>query len=127
MRRWMLGAAAAALLLGGSMSVQADQPVYDVLISGGVIYDGTGGAPYVGDVAIEGDRIAFVGPSGRVRGEATVDASGKEVFRQSLSGPEVQQTIGFGLVGANQTRRISVPIELPLDGGTIEATYTAES
>ena len=55
------------------------------------------------------------------------DASGKEVFRQSLSGPEVQQTIGFGLVGANQTRRISVPIELPLDGGTIEATYTAES
>lgn len=54
------------------------------------------------------------------------DASGKEVFRQSLSGPEVQQTIGFGLVGANQTRRITVPIELPLDGGTVEASYTAE-
>lgn len=54
------------------------------------------------------------------------DAAGKEVFRQSLSGPEVQQTIGFGLVGANQTRRITVPLELPLDGGTVEASYTPE-
>jgi fimbrial chaperone protein len=55
------------------------------------------------------------------------DASGNEVFRQSMSGPEVQQTIGFGLVGANQTRRIAVPIELPVDGGTVEASFTAES
>lgn len=55
------------------------------------------------------------------------DASGKEIFRQSMSGPEVQQTIGFGLVGANQTRRIMVPVELPLDGGTVEASFTAES
>lgn len=54
------------------------------------------------------------------------DASGAEVFRQSLSGPEVQQTIGFGLVGANQTRRISVPIVLPVDGGTVEASYSPE-
>jgi len=55
------------------------------------------------------------------------DTSGKEVFRQSLSGPEVQQTIGFGLVGANQTRRITVPLVLPLDGGTVEASYTSEN
>ena len=55
------------------------------------------------------------------------DASGKEIFRQSMSGPEVQQTIGFGLVGANQTRRIMVPVALPLDGGTVEASFTAES
>lgn len=79
MRNWMFGAAAALLMLAGSASVQADQPVYDVVIRGGTIYDGAGGEPFVGDVAIEGDRIAFVGPSGRVRGETTVDAAGKAV------------------------------------------------
>ncbi len=84
MRKWMTGAAVAALVLGAGGvfalgTARADQPVYDVVITGGTIYDGTGGAPYVGDVAIEGDRIAFVGPSGHVRGERTVDAAGKAV------------------------------------------------
>ena len=32
---------------------------WDVVIRGGTIYDGSGGAPYVGDVAIKGDRIAY--------------------------------------------------------------------
>jgi fimbrial chaperone protein len=52
------------------------------------------------------------------------DASGKEVFRRAFTGPEVQQTIGFGLVGAGQTRRVIVPVELPLNGGSIEAQFT---
>ena len=38
---------------------------YDVVIRGGTIYDGGGGAPYVGDVAIRGDRIAAVAPAHR--------------------------------------------------------------
>jgi N-acyl-D-amino-acid deacylase len=83
MRKWMTGAAAAALLLGGAAAAwgaaQAAEPTYDVVIHGGTIYDGTGGAPFVGDVAIEGDRIAYVGPAGRVRGERVVDATGQAV------------------------------------------------
>lgn len=31
--------------------------VYDALILGGTIYDGSGGAAYVGDLAIAGDKI----------------------------------------------------------------------
>ena len=54
------------------------------------------------------------------------DAAGKEIFRRSLSGPEIQQTIGFGLIGANQSRVVQIPIELPSDGGTIDAEFTAE-
>jgi fimbrial chaperone protein len=54
------------------------------------------------------------------------DASGKEVFRRTLSGPEVQQTIGFGLVGAGQKRRVLIPIELPVQGGSLEAQFTPE-
>ena len=54
------------------------------------------------------------------------DAAGKEVFRKALSGPEIQQTIGYGLVGAGQTRRVIVPVELPQQGGRVEAEFTPE-
>lgn len=54
------------------------------------------------------------------------DADGKEIFRRSLSGPEIQQTIGFGLIGANQSRIVQLPIELPSGGGTVEAAFNAE-
>jgi len=54
------------------------------------------------------------------------DGSGREVFRRNLPGPEIQQTVGFGLIGAGQTRRVLIPIELPTDGGTIEAQFNAE-
>lgn len=54
------------------------------------------------------------------------DAGGKEVFRKALSGAEIQQTIGFGLVGGNQTRDMTLPIELPVAEGTLEASFTPE-
>ena len=54
------------------------------------------------------------------------DASGKEVFRRALSGPEIQQTVGYGLVGAGQIRRVVVPVELPQPGGRVEAEFTPE-
>jgi len=54
------------------------------------------------------------------------DASGREVFRRSLPGPELQQTIGFGLIGAGQTRRMVIPVELPTDGGSVEAQFTPD-
>jgi N-acyl-D-amino-acid deacylase len=50
-----------------------------MLIRGGTIYDGSGGAPYVGDVAIKGDKIVYVGPHAPGRAAKTVNASGKAV------------------------------------------------
>ena len=35
--------------------------MYDILIKNGTIYDGDGGKPYAGSVAISGDQIAAVG------------------------------------------------------------------
>ena len=72
--RKVLLLASVALFAGGA----APAPVHDVIIRGGTIYDGRGGAPYKGDVAIKGDRIVAVG---RVRGTArqTVDARGLAV------------------------------------------------
>jgi N-acyl-D-aspartate/D-glutamate deacylase len=35
--------------------------MYDLIIRGGTIVDGTGGEPYLGDVAVQGERIVAVG------------------------------------------------------------------
>jgi N-acyl-D-amino-acid deacylase len=51
---------------------------YSVLIHRGMIYDGSGNAPYVGDVALKGDRIACVG-SCPGRASKVIDATGKAV------------------------------------------------
>ncbi len=53
--------------------------MYDVLIRGGMIYDGSGGTPYAGSVAIDGDRIVGVGDLGRARGREEIDATGLAV------------------------------------------------
>jgi N-acyl-D-amino-acid deacylase len=66
------------LLLAGCATAPAE-PAYDVVIRGGTIYDGSGSAPYRGDVGIKGDRIAFVGPRLEGRGRNEVDAGGLAV------------------------------------------------
>lgn len=71
--RMGLAFAAAALLASA-----APPPAYDAVIRGGTIYDGSGGAPFVGDVAIKGDRIVAVGKVPG-RGVREVDAKGLAV------------------------------------------------
>ncbi|WP_188237574.1 N-acyl-D-amino-acid deacylase family protein [Sphingopyxis sp. LK2115] len=52
--------------------------MYDLVIRGGTVVDGSGGAPFVADVAIDGDRIVAVGANlGAGRDE--IDAGGKIV------------------------------------------------
>ena len=53
-------------------------PVYEVLIKGGTVYDGSGEAPVVADVGINADTIAAVGQL-KGRGRTTIDARGKAV------------------------------------------------
>jgi len=59
-------------------AVAAAEP-YDLLIDNGTIYDGSGGAPFVGDIGIKGDRIVYVGPQAPAAASRTVDASGLAV------------------------------------------------
>ena len=71
--------ALAALATGCATAPGQPEPGYDLVIRGGTIYDGSGGAPYVGDVAITGDRIAYVGASAPAPSERYVDAGGLAV------------------------------------------------
>ena len=54
-------------------------PAYDLIIRGGTVYDGLGGEPFVGDIAITGDRISAVGDLSGAAAAAEIDASGKAV------------------------------------------------
>jgi N-acyl-D-amino-acid deacylase len=51
----------------------------DLLVRGGLVYDGSGGAPFAGDVAISGDRIARVGDASGLEAPVTIDAAGMAV------------------------------------------------
>jgi N-acyl-D-amino-acid deacylase len=52
---------------------------YDIIIRNGMVYDGTGAAPIVADVAIADDTIAAIGSLAGVRGRLEVDAQGMAV------------------------------------------------
>jgi N-acyl-D-amino-acid deacylase len=68
----------APALLAVAAAATAQAPAYDIVIRGGTIYDGSGGEPYVGDVAVEDDRIVAVGAV-EGTGRHEVDAAGKAV------------------------------------------------
>jgi N-acyl-D-amino-acid deacylase len=67
------------LALAAIAAPAAAENLYDVILRGGTIYDGSGGKPYVGDVALRGDRIAKVGNLGDAKGKVEVDAKGMAV------------------------------------------------
>ena len=52
--------------------------MHDLVIRGGTIVDGNGGAPYRGDVAIDGDRITALGEAPG-KGRQEIDADGLAV------------------------------------------------
>src|SRR3546814_1597487 len=55
----------------------AAPPTYDIIIRQGTIYDGTGGAGMIGDVALRDGRIAFVGAHARGAARQVINARGK--------------------------------------------------
>lgn len=68
------------LLIAAAVTARAeDVRIYDLILRGGTVYDGSGGKPFVGDVAVSGDRIIAVGDLGRARGRTEVDAKGLAV------------------------------------------------
>ena len=69
---------ASSLLLSASAGARGAAPAYDVVIRGGTLYDGSGAAPVVGDIALKGDRIVAIGTVAG-RGRTEIDAKGMAV------------------------------------------------
>ena len=71
------------LVVLGVCTIQVDaqesQPIYDLILQGGTVYDGSGGAPSVADVAIIEDRIVAVGALSGARARRRLDVSGLAV------------------------------------------------
>lgn len=53
-----------------------------------------------------------------------VGADGRELSRKTMAANEIQQQIGFGLIGPETSRRFVTPIKLDSDQGTLEVTLT---
>ena len=68
------------LLLASGLACSATQRVHDIVVRDAMIYDGSGGKPYAGELAIDGDRIAYVGAQGGAgKGRTEIDAHGQAV------------------------------------------------
>jgi N-acyl-D-amino-acid deacylase len=70
-------------------SLHAQQ--YDVIVRGGTVYDGSGGAPVRADIGIRKDRIENIGDLKGARGRTEIDARGLAAapgFINMMSGPE---------------------------------------
>ena len=63
-------------LLALVISACSEPVSYDLILRGGTIIDGTDGEPYVGDVAISGDRIIAIGDLASASAVAEINVTG---------------------------------------------------
>src|SRR4051794_14790877 len=68
-----------ALLLALLLAGCTQAPKYDLILRHAHIYDGSGGAPFTGDIAVNHDTIAKIGDLGKATGKAEIDVHGLAV------------------------------------------------
>jgi len=74
----LVASAACARSMPGP-GVASPRPLYDAVIRGGTVYDGTGAPGVRADVAIRGDRVAMIGDLSNQPATVVVDATGLAV------------------------------------------------
>jgi dihydroorotase/N-acyl-D-amino-acid deacylase len=62
-----------------SQSKRADKAAFDIIIRNGKIVDGSGRPPFRADIAIDGDRIVYIGNLREARALRVIDARGQIV------------------------------------------------
>lgn len=67
------------MLLMGAIPVAPALAAPDTVLSGGMIYDGSGGTPWPGWVAITGDRISAMGKGTPPAASRTIDVKGQAI------------------------------------------------
>jgi N-acyl-D-amino-acid deacylase len=74
-----------------SSAIAANHGVHDTVIRHALVVDGSGKPPYTGDIAIDGDRITYVGVHAPGKGRNEIDAHGRAAapgFINMLAHPE---------------------------------------
>ena len=71
--------AISSLIVCGLLAACTPPTSHDLILRGGSIYDGSGGESYVGDVAIDGDKIAALGDIGDATATVEIDVQGLAV------------------------------------------------
>ncbi|MDT9600488.1 N-acyl-D-amino-acid deacylase family protein [Sphingosinicella rhizophila] len=92
----------------GAAPAANGQESSDVVIRGGAIFDGTSTAPVVGDVAIAGDKIVYVGPTAAnpYRAKRIIDARGKIVAPGFIDPHTHAEEF---LTGTDTAKRLNLP------------------
>ena len=118
--------------------------MFDVLIAGGDVYDGSGAGPVPADVGVRGDRVAAVGRGLPSEAAAVIDATGKAVcpgFINILSHSNLSilhdprslgeltqgvttEVFGEGTSMGPLTPQMKTELEHSQDGLTYEVTWT---
>jgi N-acyl-D-amino-acid deacylase len=81
-------AAAPTALLAAAADTRG---LHDLVLRNGTIYDGSGKTPYAGEIAIDADRITYVGPPRKVSARTEIDVKGQAIapgFINMLAHPE---------------------------------------
>jgi N-acyl-D-amino-acid deacylase len=124
-----------------ALAAAADRVDFDTVIRGGRIYDGSGKPPFVGDVAIKGDRIVYVGPHAPASGRTEVDARGKAVapgFINMLAHPEesllvdgralsdLRQGVTLEVMGEMSMGPLTAPMKADMLRQQVDVTYDVD-
>jgi N-acyl-D-amino-acid deacylase len=86
---------AASFVVGSASVARAAPPdessVHDLVFRNGTVYDGSGKKPFPGDIAIDAERITYVGPHRALHGRTEIDIKGQAIapgFVNMLAHPE---------------------------------------
>ena len=114
-------------LLALALVSAAPRPAYDLVIRGGTVYDGSGGVPFKGDVAMRGDRIVAIGSTLPGHGRTEVDARGKAVspgFINMLAHPE-ESLFADGRALSDLTQGVTLEVMGELSMGPLSPAMKA--
>ena len=129
------GSLLAAIVIAFVVAACTAPTNYELILRGGTIYDGSGDAPTIGDVAFNGDKIAAIGDLGDAVGAREINVQGlavapgfvnmmswanESLIEDGLSQSDIHQGVTLEIMGEgnsmgplNDATRATAPCSAP--------------